>query len=236
MFGLGGVAGAGAAHELVEGVGEVGLSAVGVGVVGEGGADVLPRLFVEGPVGVGAVDPWDLGQFSVGQAQPDLADVVGVGVDFPLAAARGDGGGLAAVWAQQVAVVGAVVQADAAFGDRLPAHRQQFQVIVLGQGHGHVAGDRDEGGPHLVRRQRRPGQDGMAQPFVRAVVVVDEPFVEEVLQLRDGEARFAFGVAAATRDVGAGVAGQVLAEHRVDRAEGALDDAFGGGGVGRGGL
>ncbi|MFC9282295.1 hypothetical protein, partial [Streptomyces collinus] len=32
----------------------------------------------------------------------DLADVVGVGVDFPLAAARGDGGGLAAVRAQQV--------------------------------------------------------------------------------------------------------------------------------------
>ncbi|MFI9251307.1 hypothetical protein [Streptomyces sp. NPDC053069] len=41
----------------------------------------------------------------------------------------------------------------------------------------------------------------MAQPFVGAVV--DEPFVEEILQLRDGETRFAFGVAAAADDVGA---------------------------------
>ncbi|WP_246619253.1 hypothetical protein, partial [Streptomyces javensis] len=72
----------------------------------------------------------------------------------------------------------------------------------------------------------------MAQPFVRAVVPVDEPFVEQVLQLRDGEARFAFGVTAPAGEVGAGVAGQVLAEQRIDRAEGALDDAFGGGGVG----
>ncbi|MER5905090.1 hypothetical protein ABT150_34265 [Streptomyces mirabilis] len=76
----------------------------------------------------------------------------------------------------------------------------------------------------------------MAQAFVGAVVVVDQPFVEEVLQVGDAVAGFLFGVGAAAGDVGSGVAGQVLAEQVVDGAEGALDDAFGGGGVGRGGL
>lgn len=52
----------------------------------------------------------------------------------------------------------------------------------------------------------------MTEGFVGAVVVVDEPFVEEVLQLGEGEACFVFGGASAAGDVGAGVAGQVLAE------------------------
>lgn len=68
------------------------------------------------------------------------------------------------------------------------------------------------------------------------VVVVHQPFIEEVLQLGDAVAGFVFGVAAAAGDVGSGVAGPVLAPHCVDGAESALHDAFGGGGVGRGGL
>ncbi len=69
-----------------------------------------------------------------------------------------------------------------------------------------------------------------------AVVVVDQPFVQQVLQLGDAEAGLGFGIRSAAGDVGAGVAGQVLAQQGVDGAEGALDDAFGGGSVGRGGL
>jgi hypothetical protein len=133
-------------------------------------------------------------------------------------------------------VVGAVVDADPALGDGLPSHGQQFEVIAAGQGDGDVPGDADQRGPHLVRSECGAGQDGVAQPFVGAHVPVDEPFVEEVLQLGDGVAGVVFDVAAAAGDVGAGVAGQVLAEQGVDGVEGALDDAFGGGGVRRGGL
>lgn len=50
--------GLGAAYELVEGVGEVGFTAVGVGAgVGHRGAHVVPGAFTEGPVDVVAVDP-----------------------------------------------------------------------------------------------------------------------------------------------------------------------------------
>jgi len=84
---------AGAAHELVEGVGEVGFAGVGVvpGVVGGRGADVVPGVFVERVVGVVAVDPGDLGELPVGEADPDLPQVVGVDVGFPFSAAGGDG-------------------------------------------------------------------------------------------------------------------------------------------------
>lgn len=50
-----------------------------------------------------------------------------------------------------------------------------------------MAGHGDEGGPHLVRGERLPGQGGVAQVLVEAVVAVDEPFVEQVLQLGDAE-------------------------------------------------
>ncbi|MFJ9552072.1 hypothetical protein, partial [Streptomyces erythrochromogenes] len=88
-----------AAHELVEGVGEAGFVLLGVTVVAVDGlgADVLPGAFVERPVDVVAVDPRNLGEFAVGEPDPDLADVVGVVVDLPFPAAVGDGGGLAAV-------------------------------------------------------------------------------------------------------------------------------------------
>lgn len=66
----------------------------------------------------------------------------------------------------------------------------------------------------------------MAQAFVGAVVVVDQPFVQQVLQLGDAEAGLVFGVRSAAGDVGAGVAGQVLAQQGVDGAEGAFDDAL----------
>ncbi|MFF3584913.1 hypothetical protein [Streptomyces mirabilis] len=69
----------------------------------------------------------------------------------------------------------------------------------------------------------------MAQAFVGAVAVVDQPFIEQVLQLSDVEAGLGFGGRPAASDIRAGVAGQVLAQLRVDGAEGALDDAFGGG-------
>lgn len=103
----GGVAAVDAAHELVEGVGEAGFVLLGVTVVAVNGlgADVLPGAFVEGPVDVVAVDPRNLGEFTVGEADPDLAHVVGVVVDFPFPAAAGDGGGLAAVRGEEVRVV-----------------------------------------------------------------------------------------------------------------------------------
>ena len=50
-----------------------------------------------------------------------------------------------------------------------------------------MAGHGDEGGPHLVRGERLPGQGGVAQVLVEAVVAVDEPFAEQVLQLGDAE-------------------------------------------------
>ncbi|MFE0477894.1 hypothetical protein ACFW2V_40510 [Streptomyces sp. NPDC058947] len=54
--------------------------------------------------------------------------------------------------------------------------------------------------------------------------------------VQDAVAGVLLGVGAAAGDVGAGVAGQVLAEQGVDGAEGPLDDAFGGGGMRRTGL
>lgn len=199
------------------------------------GADVLPGAFVEGPVDVVAVDPRDLGEFAVGEADPDLAHVVGVVVDLPFPAASGDGGGLAAVRGEEVGVVGAVVDGDAAGGDGLPAHGEQFEVVAPGQRDGGVSGDGDECGPHLVRGECLPGHHRVAQPFVGPVVVVHQPLIEEVLELGDAVAGVFLGVGAAAGDVGSGVAGQVLAEQGVDGAEGALDDALRGGGAGRGG-
>lgn len=93
LFGGGGVAAVDAAHELVEGVGEVGfvlLAVVVVAVLGVG-ADVLPGVVVERLVDVIAVDPRDFGEVTVGEANPDLAHVVGVVVDFPFPAPAGDG-------------------------------------------------------------------------------------------------------------------------------------------------
>ncbi len=195
------------------------------------GADVLPGAFVEGPVDVVAVDPRDLGEFAVGKTDPDLAHVVGVVVDLPFPAAAGDGGGLAAVWGEEVRVVGAVVDGDAAGGDGLPAHGEQFEVVAPGQRDGDVSGDGDERGPHLVRCECLPGHHRVAQPFVGPVVVVHQPLIEEVLELGDAVAGVFLGVGAAAGDVGSGVAGQVLAEQGVDGAEGALDDALRGGGA-----
>ncbi|MFC9219302.1 hypothetical protein ACFT8W_00505 [Streptomyces hygroscopicus] len=56
------------------------------------GLDVAPEGVVEGLVDVVAVDPADLVQLSVGEADPDLAGVVGVVVDLPLAVFAGDTG------------------------------------------------------------------------------------------------------------------------------------------------
>ncbi|MFH9426563.1 hypothetical protein [Streptomyces sp. NPDC017529] len=47
------------------------------------GADVLPGVVAERLVDVVAVDPGDFGERAVGQADPDLADVVGIVVDLP---------------------------------------------------------------------------------------------------------------------------------------------------------
>ncbi|MET9819849.1 hypothetical protein [Streptomyces sp. NPDC006355] len=99
-----------------------------------------------------------------------------------------------------------------------------------------MSGDGDERGPHLVRREGFAGHHRVAQAFVGPVVVVHQPLIKQVLQLGDAVAGVFLGVGAAAGDVAAGVAGQVLAEQGVDGAEGPLDDAFGGGGVGRGGL
>lgn len=210
----GGVAAVDAAHELVEGVGEACFVLLGITVVAVNGlgTDVLPGAFVEGPVDVVAVDPRNLGEFTVGKADPDLAHVVGVVVDLPFPAAAGDGGGLAAVRGEEVRVVGAVVDGDAGGGDGLPAHGEQFEVVAPGQRDGYMAGDGDERGPHLVRREGLPGHHRVAQPFVGPVGVVHQPLIEQVLQLGDAEAGLGFGVRSAAGDVGSGVAGQVLAE------------------------
>ncbi|MFH9355580.1 hypothetical protein [Kitasatospora sp. NPDC017646] len=200
-----------------------------------GGADVVPGAVVEGLVDVVAVDPGDLGQVgAVGQADPDLAQVVGVVVDLPPACACGDGEGLAAVGAEVVVVTGALAQADAVVADGEPAYGQQLEVVPPGQRDRHVPADGGQRAPHLVRCQPCLGQHGVAQPVVGVVVPVDEPFVEEVLQLGDGVAGVLFDVAAALEDAGAGVAGQVLPQQGVDGAEGALHDALRGRGA-RGG-
>ncbi|EST18452.1 hypothetical protein [Streptomyces roseochromogenus] len=147
--------------------------------------DVMPDGVVEGLVDVVAVDPRDFVELSVGEADPDLAGVVGVVgvvVDLPLAVFAGDTGALAAVGVQDVVVVGAVVEADAAFGDGLPPHGQQFEVVGPGQRDGHVAADGDERGPHLVRREGGFGKDGVAQSVMGPVLpAAGDPFVEEVL-------------------------------------------------------
>ncbi|MFJ8746886.1 hypothetical protein ACIRL2_47040 [Embleya sp. NPDC127516] len=135
---------------------------VGVGVGDDGGTHVLPGVFVERVVGVLAVDPRDLGRLAVGQADPHLAAVVRVVVDLPLPASGGDAGGLPAKRAQDLVVVGAVVDADPAFAGGLPSHRQQLEVVAAAQRYRHVSARRDQGGPHPVRRRRDPGHHRMA--------------------------------------------------------------------------
>ncbi|WP_406098308.1 hypothetical protein, partial [Kitasatospora purpeofusca] len=237
LFGAGGVAGGGSADQVVEGLGEVGLVLVVVTAAYGGGADVVPGAVVEGLVDVVAVDPGDLDQVvSVGQADPDLAQVVGVVVDLPPPAACGGGGGLAAVGAEEVQVVGAPAQADAVVADGEPAHGQQLQVVPPGQRNRHVPADGGQRAPHLIRCQPRLGQHGVAQPVVGAVVPVDDPLVEEALQLGDAVTGVLFDVAAALGDVGAGVAGQVLPQQGIEGAEGALHDALRSRSARRGGL
>ena len=123
----------------------------------------------------------DLGQLAVGQADPDLADIVRVVVDLPFPAPAGDGGGLAAVGGEEVRVVGAMVDADTGGGDGLPAHGQQLEVVAAGERDGHVSGDGDESGPHLVGSEGLLRHHRVAQAFVGPVVVVHQPLIEEVL-------------------------------------------------------
>lgn len=78
-------------------------------------------------------------------------------------------------------VVGAVVDGDAGGGDGLPAHGQQFEVVVSGERDGDVSGDGDERGPHLVGSEGLSRHHRVAQAFVGAVVVVHEPLIEQVL-------------------------------------------------------
>ncbi|MEV7283032.1 hypothetical protein AB0O01_00430 [Streptomyces sp. NPDC093252] len=65
LIGLGGVAGA--AQELVEGVGDVGLVLVAVSALFDLGLDVTPDGFIEGLVDVVAMDPRDLVELAVGE-------------------------------------------------------------------------------------------------------------------------------------------------------------------------
>ncbi len=134
-------------------------------------------------------------------------------------------------------VVGAVVDADAAAGDGVEAHGQQFQVVGAGQRQRHVPGRAQQRAPHLVRGQRLLRQDRVAQPVVGAVLPArGDPLVQQLLQLGHGEACFVLHRPAALQDVGAGVAGDVLCEQRVDTSERPLDGALGGRGTRRGGL
>ncbi|MET9932790.1 MULTISPECIES: hypothetical protein [unclassified Streptomyces] len=98
----GGLSCPGAAHQGVEGFGESGFGLFGVlaGPLSGDGAQVLPGAVVEWLVGVVAVDPRDLGEPAVGQADPDLAGVVGVVGELPFPAAACRGGGLPAVRAE----------------------------------------------------------------------------------------------------------------------------------------
>lgn len=104
-----------------------------------------------------------------GRRNVSLADVVRVEVDFPLAAGSG-GRGPSAVLVECHVVVGAVVDADAAVGDRVEAHRQQFGVVGFGRGQRHVAARAQQYAPHLARGQGLLGQEGVAQPVVGAVL------------------------------------------------------------------
>ncbi len=210
---------------------------VAVPAPGDGVLEVLPQLIAEGLVDVVGVDPRDRREAAVTEADPDPAGVVGVVVDLPPALLRRDTGGLAAVVGERGVVVGAVVQADAALGDGLPEHGQQFDVVVAAQGERYVPGGAEHGAPHLVRGQCGGGHRGVAQSLGGAVLPLGgDPLVEEVLQLGDAPHGFALAVGSAAQDVGAGVAGDVLAEQGVDGPEGALDVALGGGAPGRGGL
>ncbi|MFF4756639.1 hypothetical protein ACWD5R_43260 [Streptomyces sp. NPDC002514] len=195
--------------------------------LGDFAADVAPDLVVEGLVDVVAVDPRDLVELPVAEAGPDLAGVVGVVVDFPLAVLGQGIGAPATARVKNGVVVGAVVDADAAFGDGLPAHREQFQVVGSGQRHGYVPAHGDQRGPHLVRREGRLRQHRVAQSVVGPVLPVHDPLVEEVLQLRDRPARLRLSVLAPQQGVGSGVAGDVLAEQVVDRGEGPFHHALG---------
>jgi hypothetical protein len=69
---------------------------------------------------------------------------------------NGVAGVLAPQRSQVVAVVGAVLDADAVVVDLAPLDRQQFQVVLTGQGQRQVPGRGDQRGVLLVRRQHPP--------------------------------------------------------------------------------
>jgi hypothetical protein len=93
-------------------------------------------------------------------------------------------------------------------------------IVLRGQREGQVAGRGDQCGVHLVRRQRRARHLGVAQPVVRAGLPAgDHPLVQQVLQVTDRPHGHLVDVDTAAGDVAAGVAGDVLAEQRVDRGE-----------------
>ncbi|MEU3903874.1 hypothetical protein AB0F20_08655 [Streptomyces goshikiensis] len=125
--------GAGTGEDLLECVGEICFVLLGVAAVFDLGFEVLPQVIAEGLVDVVAMDPADLGQLPVGQAEPDLPGVVGGVVGFPFPAAGVDVGGLSAERVEDGVVVGAVADADPAVVDLVPAGGEQLNVVACGQ-------------------------------------------------------------------------------------------------------
>ncbi|WP_124291118.1 hypothetical protein [Streptomyces sp. ADI91-18] len=123
----------GTGEDLLECVGEICFVLLGVAAVFDLGFEVLPQLIAEGLVDVVAMDPADLGQLPVGQAEPDLPGAVGGVVDFPFPAAGVEGGGLSAERVEDGVVVGAVADADPAVADLVPAGGEQLNVVACGQ-------------------------------------------------------------------------------------------------------
>ncbi|MES9512115.1 hypothetical protein ABWJ92_38050 [Streptomyces sp. NPDC000609] len=93
------------------------------------------------------MDPRDLGELPVGESAPDLADIVRVDVDFLFPSPGCYFGVMAPVEAQQIVVVGVVMDADAAFGDGLPPHRQDRLHALAAHHSGKLTSTAPEGCP-----------------------------------------------------------------------------------------
>ena len=114
---------------------------------------VFPDLLTEGRRSGSQVTPGDSQPTLPGMvAHPNLADVVGVVVDFPLAVSCAHTGVLAPKAVEYVAVIEAIVDLDAVGVDDAPFHAEQLDVVISGKGNRNVATYLEQCGVLLVRK------------------------------------------------------------------------------------
>ncbi|ROO63029.1 hypothetical protein EDC02_5039 [Micromonospora sp. Llam0] len=213
----------GASQQRLHRLGDLGFRGVG-----QLRADVVPGQFPERQPVAAQVCP-ECGDPAAGArvTHPDPGHVVGVVVDLPQVLVGLVSRRLPAQRVELIGVVGAAPVLDAVGVDRLPAGRQQGDVVLAGQRNRQVAGRLDQRGVLLVRREHPSRRRGVTQAVVGAVLPArHDPLVQQLLQFQHRPQRFGLQATAPAFDVRAGVAGHELGEQRPDRRHQLLDVWF----------